>query len=239
VTATGAGPVPNAPNVPNVPSVPNAPDGTFGGPASAHGAGRGAGGGRSVTERERRTITIAVAVLALSLFVTFGVLPFAERWGARETVIAARADRLARLRALVRDEPRLAAAVRAREASLAARPQRVIGARAAALAAASLQGLLQEYAAASRVQVSRVDVASAPDTTPNVGPGATSILPMIPATVAGTGDVYGLTDLLARVERGPRLLLVTDLSVQSVRGPRGEELLQFSIGVRAPYAGVE
>src|SRR5205085_1131251 len=82
------------------------------------------------------------------------------------------------------------------------------------------QGLLQEYAAASRVQVSRVDVASAPDTTPNVGPGATSILPMIPATVAGTGDVYGLTDLLARVERGPRLLLVTDLSVQSVRGPR-------------------
>ena len=59
------------------------------------------------------------------------------------------------------------------------------------------------------------------------------------ATVAGTGDVYGLTELLGRIERGARLLVVTDLSVQSTRGPKGEELLQFSVGVRAPYAGVE
>jgi hypothetical protein len=227
VTAADAGPVPNVPDRPNAPDATSVPNDALGRAA------------RSVGERERRTIGIALAVLAVSLFVTYGALPFVERWQARETVIAARADRLARLRALVRDEPRLAAAVRAREASLAARPQRVIGARSASLAAASLQALLQDYAAASRVQVSRVDVASAPDTAPNAGAGAASTLPMIPATVAGTGDVYGLTDLLARIERGPRLLVVTDLAAQSVRGPRGEELLQFSVGVRAPFAGVE
>ncbi|AHG91943.1 General secretion pathway M protein [Gemmatirosa kalamazoonensis] len=184
-----------------------------------------------VSARERRTIAIAAAVLAAALFVSYGVVPFAARWAAREALLAARVDRLARLRALARDEPRLAAALHAREASLAARPRRVVGARTAPLAASAVQALLQQYAAASHVQVSRVDVASAPD---SAGP-----LPAIPATIAGTGDVYGLTELLASIERGARVLAVTDLAVQAVRGPRGESLLQFSVGVRAPYAEVE
>ena len=184
-----------------------------------------------VSARERRTIAIAAAVVAVALFVSYGLVPLAARWSAREALLAARVDRLARLRALARDEPRLAAALHAREASLAARPRRVVGARTAPLAASAVQALLQQYAAASHVQVSRVDVASAPD---SAGP-----LPAIPATIAGTGDVYGLTELLASIERGARVLVVTDLAVQAVRGPRGESLLQFSVGVRAPYAEVE
>jgi type II secretory pathway component PulM len=184
-----------------------------------------------VSARERRTIAIGAALIVAALLASFVVLPFARRWGEREAAIDARADRLARLQALVRDAPRLAVSVQSAERALAARPQRVIGARSAALAASAVQSLLQGYAAESGVQVSRVDVASAPDTAGG--------LAAIPATLTATGDVHGLAALLERVEHGPRALEIVDLAVQSVRGPRGESLLQFSVGVRAPFAEVE
>jgi hypothetical protein len=183
-----------------------------------------------MTARERRAITLGIAITVVALAVTYGVAPYARGWAARETAIAAKSDSLARFRALVRDAPRLAAAVRAREAALAGAPQRLIAARNAALAASDLQSVLQAYGAQSRVQVTRVDVA---------GDALTGALPTIPATIAATGDVYGLAELLALLERGTRLIEITDLVVQTIPGSGGDELLQFSIGVRAPFAALD
>ncbi len=183
------------------------------------------------TTRERRTIAIGVLVAAVAIAVTYGVVPFASRWSAREALLDARVERLSRLRALIRDRGRVASAVQARTLTHDAQSPRVLSARSASLAASALQAVLQEYASASRVQLDRIDVASAPDTAGG--------LPAIPATVGATADIYGLTDLVARIERGAWLLEVVDLSVQRVRGPRGEELLQVALVVRAPYAALE
>jgi hypothetical protein len=104
---------------------------------------------------------------------------------------------------------------------------RLVHGRTPALAASALQALLQEYAVAARVSVTRLDVASAGD---SAGGG----VPAIPATIAAVSDIYGLADFLARVEQGERWLEVTELVVSPNPALRGE-LLQLSLVVRAPY----
>jgi hypothetical protein len=194
------------------------------------------------TGSERRTLAVGAVVSALALLAAYGVAPAARRWGAREAIVESKVERLARLRALARDERALGVAVRAREARLAARPQQPLAARTPALAAAALQTLVQGYAAQSQVSVSRIEAAGdeAPAGEPVEGAGggapAGGALPSVVATVVGTADVYGLAALLGLLQHGPRLVEVTGVQVQSIPGPRGEELLQLSLTVRAPYA---
>lgn len=177
--------------------------------------------------RERRTIAIGGAVLAVAfLFVTV-VLPTMQRWRDREALIGALRRQRAQLVTLGTQRTALEAAARARASSAEALPVRLVRGRTPALAASALQSLLQDYASASRVSVTRLDVASVADSA-----GATA--PSIPATVSAVSDVYGLAEFLARIEHGNRLLAITELSVTPNSALRGE-LLQLSVSLRAPY----
>ncbi|MBI4521871.1 MAG: hypothetical protein HY701_13620 [Gemmatimonadetes bacterium] len=182
-----------------------------------------------ISARERRTIALGLAVSLFALGITYGVLPFARHWRAREEMIASEMERLARLRGLVANEARLRDVVAARTAGLEAGPQRLLSGRTPALAASTLQSLLRDFADQSQVTVSRLDVAGAPDT----DAGA---LPMIPATVSAVGDIYGITDLIALIEQGSLLLEITGLSLRPNPALRGE-LLQLTLTVRAAYVG--
>jgi hypothetical protein len=184
---------------------------------------------RNLSARERRTIALGLLVTGLGLFTTYGALPFVRHWRMREDIISTELDRLARLRGLVRHEAQLRQAVRTRAASLESGQQRLLAGRTPALAASALQALLQSYADQSQVTVSRLDVAGAPDTTS--GP-----LPMIPATLSGVGDVYGITDLLSLVQHGALLLEIAELNVRPNPALRGD-LLQVTVLLRGAYLG--
>jgi hypothetical protein len=181
-----------------------------------------------ISARERRTVALGVLVSAVALIVAYGAVPFVRHWRAREEVIAAQAERLARVRGLLANEEALRAAVRARSAALETGPQRLLTGRTAALAAASLQSALQHYADESQLMVSRLDVAGAPVT------GGT--LPRLPATVSAVGDIYGVVDLLERVQRGPLALEITELTVRPNPALRGD-LVQITIALQGAYLG--
>jgi hypothetical protein len=106
-----------------------------------------------------------------------------------------------------------------------------VRASTAALAAGVLQGVLQRYADESQLSVSELNVSGEPDTT-------AVPLAALPATLIALGDVYGVADLLARVQHGSTLLDVREMTVQvnpARRANGGGELLQLTLVVRAPF----
>jgi hypothetical protein len=190
-----------------------------------------------VSARARRTLSLGAAVLALALLLAYGALPFAQRWSAREALIEARSAQLARVRGLIVSESTLADAVRQRESRLGVSGPRPIEARTPALAAAALQTALQGAAFSSGLQLQQIEVtergASAPD---DANGGSGDALPAVSATLVALGDVHGLAALLDALRRGSVLLEVTTFSAQATPGPRGEALLQLTVGVRAPWS---
>jgi len=177
--------------------------------------------------RERRTIVLGGAVLAAAVLVSTLLLPAARRWRDREAMIDGLQRQRTQLMSLGTHREALETLVQARVAALEALPVRLVHGRTPALAASTLQAILQDYASAARVSVTRLDVAS-------VGDSATAGVPAIPATISAVSDIYGLADFLARVEHGGRWLEVTELAVTPNSALRGE-LLQMSLVVRAPY----
>lgn len=163
------------------------------------------------------------------LILFFAVLPFARQWQSREDLIAAETDRLARLRGLLSAEPQLRESVERHVLALETRPRRLLSGRTPALAASSLQSLLRDFADQSQITVSRLDVAGAPDT-------KAGSLPALPATLSAIGDIYGITEMLSRVQFGPRLLEIAELTLRPNPALRGE-LLQLTIKLRAPFVG--
>ncbi|MGH7472097.1 MAG: hypothetical protein ACRENP_29455 [Longimicrobiales bacterium] len=184
---------------------------------------------RNLKARERRTIVTGLAVTAFALTTAYAVLPFLRYWRMREDLIATEVDRLARLRGLVSHEAQLRQVVRARAAALESGPQRLLAGRTPALAASALQSLLQQFADQSQVTVSRLDVAGAPDT-------SAAALPMIPATLSGVGDIYGITELLSLIQNGALLLEIAALNVRPNPALRGD-LLQVTVTLRGAYLG--
>jgi hypothetical protein len=186
--------------------------------------------------RERRTIVIGGATLVVALLISTFLLPAASRWRDREAMIDALRRQRAQLVSLGTHREALEAVVQARAAALEALPVRLVHGRTPALAASALQALLQEYASAARVSVTRLDVASGGVETTDVASGgeATAGVPAIPATISAVSDIYGLADFLARVEHGGHWLEVAELAVSPNSALRGE-LLQMSLVVRAPY----
>lgn len=168
----------------------------------------------------------AACVLLVSL-----AIPIVKQWSDRESLIEARRGELARMRGLKGAEVTLRAAVDARMARAAEYPQRPVSAATAALAAGVLQGVLQRYADESQLSVSELNVTGEPDST-------AVPLAALPATLIALGDVFGVADLLSRVQNGTTLLEVRELTVQvnpSRRADGGGELLQVTLTVRAPF----
>lgn len=174
-------------------------------------------------------MALGLAVSAVALAAAYGVVPFARRWQAREEVIAAETERLARLRGLVAGEARLRAAVAEREAALESGERRLLAGATPGLAASALQSHLRTMADDSQVTLSGLDVAGAPDTTGGA-------LPMIPATVSAVGDIYGIADMLYLIEHGPLPLEIVELRVAPNPALRGN-LLQMTVTLRGRYLG--
>ncbi|MCC6316760.1 MAG: hypothetical protein IT361_03630 [Gemmatimonadaceae bacterium] len=168
--------------------------------------------------RERRTLVIGATVAALALLGAFVVQPAARRWSDREAAIDAARDRVARLAGLRAQAPELIAASEATPGD-----DRVLAVRGrtVALASAELQGALQEFARVSHVSVERLDLVDIADSS------------LVRATMSATTDIYGVADLLTRLQASRRVLAIEDVLVTSNPVLRGQ-LLQLALTVRAP-----
>jgi len=147
-------------------------------------------------------------VSATALGVTLLVLPFARRWTAREAAYAPRREQWVRLTTLAASTDRLRRALDDAKRASAADQDRLVTGATPALAASTLQGLLQRYADESAVQLDRVDAAGQPR------PDKPGLL-AIPVQLQGRGDVYGLVDFLYRLEHGEKLLVTDELALNA------------------------
>lgn len=183
-----------------------------------------------ITARDRRTLQLGAVAVACVLLLWVAI-PFVRSWNEREALITARRDELARLAGVTAAAPMLREAVAARSARAQEFAQRPVEAATAALAAGVLQGIVQRYADDSQMSVSELNVSGEPDS-------ASVALAALPATLIALGDVYGVADLIDRVQHGDTLLEIRELTVQvnpSRRADGGGELLQVTMVMRAPF----
>ena len=178
----------------------------------------------SHTRRERRTIAVGIVVSAVALFIAFAAMPYARRWSAREEMIEAAADRVHRLQALIANEPRLREQVSRGETGAVS--GRLVAGRTRPLAASALQSAIRNYAARSRVSVTRLDLAGTPDS-------SASPLPSIPASLSAIGDVYGVSEFLSLLQYGAPVVEIRELTLVSNSSLRGG-LIQVSVTLNAP-----
>lgn len=154
-----------------------------------------------MTPRERRVVlgggVAVVLIVVLSLFLR-GRDPAGDDPGRREV------ERVQRLRGLAASVDTLRTAARNAAAAERRAAARYLSGGTSAVAAAQLSGELHALAEAAQVEVLREGVLP-PET---VGDASA-----ISLQVVGRGDVPGLLDLLAGVERSRLLLSVEDLSV--------------------------
>ena len=176
-------------------------------------------------------------VSAAALVIVLGVVPVAHRWAAREAVYAASREQWMRLATLATSRDRLQHALDEQQRAFAADEARLVSGATPALAASMLQGLLQRYADESAVQLDRVDVAGQPR------PDKPGLL-AIPVQLQGQGDIYGLVDFLYRLERGEKLLVVDDLTLNAgfawmptpaFAGGRQSQRLTWSVRLHGLY----
>ena len=156
---------------------------------------------------------------AIALVVAYGVLPVARRWSAREDAIVVARDRLARLEGLLAAGPGAVTIPAATGSPL------LVSGRTTDLAGAALQSALQELARTSRVSVSRLEVQT---------DSSDAASPAVRASLSATTDIYGLADVLARLNGHRPVLAATELAITMNPVLRGN-LLQFTLGVRAPW----
>lgn len=178
-------------------------------------------------------------VSATALAAVLLVLPVARRWTAREAAYAARREQWVRLATLAAGTDRLRLALDEQQRAFAAAQNRLVTGATPALAASTLQGLLQRYADESAVQLDRVDAAGQPR------PDKPGLL-AIPVQLQGRGDVYGLVHFLYRLEHGEKLLVIDELALSAgvemvvsaeLEGGRGPEpqTLSWSLSLHGLY----
>jgi type II secretory pathway component PulM len=158
--------------------------------------------------RERRVVLGGAVVSAAALVTVLIVLPVARRWAVREAAYAASREQWVRLAGLAANTDRLRRALDEQRLVHAPDAARLVTGPTPALAASTLQGLLQRYADESSVQLDRVDVVG--DARPDK-PG----LLAIPVRLQGRGDIYGLVDFLYRVQWGEKLLVIDEMSANA------------------------
>lgn len=186
---------------------------------------------RRLSQRERRVVAAGALVSALALLVVWGALPFLRRWQDRETMIVERQMQLAQMQSLIKGEADTRQRLAARQRDRAAIRARLLTGTTPALAASSLQALLQEYADGSRIALERVDLVTEPR---ELGTGK---LRGIPVQLSGRGDIYGLADLLVRLQYGEKLLVIDELRVTGIATDQAPDLLNLSVRLHGAYGG--
>jgi len=174
---------------------------------------------RRLKPRERGFVLAGSAVMVATLVVVELVLPITHQWALRDAAYAATEQQWARLTALTANMGRLRRLRDDQRSAFDADEQRLVSGATPALAASTLQGLIQRYAIESAVQIEGVDVAS--DARPD-RPG----LLAIPVQLQARGDISDLVDFLYRLEHGDKLLVVDEMTVNA----RSDELLSQPTG---------
>lgn len=180
--------------------------------------------------RERRVLVAGAAVSILALLTVWVALPLVRRWQDREAAIAAREIQLGQLRTLVQREAGTREGLVARNRDRAALRGRLLTGATHALAASEVQALLQGYADGSRVTLDRVDVVAEP------GDTTRGSLPAIPVRLSGRGDIYGLTELLTRLQGGRKLLVIDELRVTGEAPSSAPDLLNISVRLHGAHS---
>jgi hypothetical protein len=177
-------------------------------------------------------------LIGLAMATVYGVLPFARRWAAREDAIAATREQRARLQSLVASEAQLRKVLAQQRHARVIRSRRLLTGATPAVAASSLQALIQRYAEESSVTLDRVDVVGE-EAEPDSG------LAAIPMELSAQGDIYGFVALLYRLQHGEKLLVVDEVIANGASFDDGTSLdgdgapLTWSIRLRAPYLARE
>ncbi|MEJ2184666.1 MAG: type II secretion system protein GspM [Gemmatimonadota bacterium] len=199
---------------------------------------------RRLTPRERRVLGVGAAAVLLIVVGMTVVVPEAQRWRSREEAIAGKAMELGRLQALVAESAALERRVEALRALRTQRQQNLLDGRTPALAGSTLQSLIRGYGEQSKVLIQRLDpVRVVPSGVEPAGAGAGTPaqagapaedpvpdLAPVGLSLSGRGDIYGLVDLLDRLQNGGTLLVVDQLKVT---GPVGasDGLLTWTVRV--------
>jgi type II secretory pathway component PulM len=158
--------------------------------------------------RERRVVIGGAIVSAAVVLIAGVILPFADHWSAREAAYAASREQWVRLSTLVASTDQLRHALDAQRLAFAADEDQLVAGATPALAASTLQNVVQTYAGQSAVSLQRVDVAGEPRADK---PG----LVAIPVELSGTSSVGGLVDFLSRLERGDKLLVLDEVAINA------------------------
>jgi hypothetical protein len=189
-----------------------------------------------LSRRERLVVSAGIGVSLAALCITQVILPFADRWVARERAYAESREQWVRLEGLVVSEGRLRKTLRQERTLRRSSGDLLATGTTPALAASGLQALLRRYAEESMLQLDRVDVAGQPKAD---RPG----LLEIPVALQGQGDIYGLVDFLFRVQHGERLLVIDELLVNAgfarpwAQDGGGERTLAWSVRAHGLYPG--
>ncbi len=181
-----------------------------------------------LSRRERLFVGVGGAASIAALAVSLLLVPLIDRWGVREEAYRVNQERWSRLHALVSGEQELRRTLAEHQRARRGTLELLLTGTTPALAASNLQVLLQQYAEESLVELTRVDVAGQPKPE---GPG----LLAVPVVLQGQGDIYALVDFLSRVQHGPKLLAIDELSVSTRSALLQGELLVWSLRAHGLY----
>lgn len=167
--------------------------------------------------RRERTLITAGAVVALVVVGWEAVVqPVRERSRAAAELVPVREQILARRLQLVARRSAIAAELAATDERIQRLAGSFLTAATPAVAASELQKLLKDMATEAKTEVRSERI---------LPPVERGELLEVPIEIAVSGEVGQLVDLLARVERAPKLLAVQDLKVRVVNVTQPKDLL--------------
>ncbi|HEX2165910.1 MAG TPA: type II secretion system protein GspM [Longimicrobiales bacterium] len=166
---------------------------------------------RTLAPRDRRAVLIGLAVLAPALLWIGVVRPYREALSDLDARVASERALLEREEALLAAAPELPSRATAARERAAGATQRLVSAANVPLAEAEVTAFLQDVALLSRVLLQEVSSVEAPrgDEEHELG----SIRPLRLA-LRGESDLEGVLTFLHRLETGPLLLRIAELSIE-------------------------
>jgi Type II secretion system (T2SS), protein M subtype b len=158
-----------------------------------------------LSKHDRRVLLVGLVCIAALLLASRGI-PAWRSWQSEKRAAASKlASEVARSERSVRMRRALADSLERRGARLLALAPALLNGETPAAAAGTLAGLISGAAATSGVRLGAVQVRPAA-----TAPGAFA---RVAVRANAIGDVRGLVELLATLERGPTMLVVRELAV--------------------------
>lgn len=170
----------------------------------------------NMSRRERLLIGAAVGVAVIVLGWEGVVQPIRDRNHTASELVPVREQVLSRRMDLIGRKATIAAELEATNQRLESLNERLLGAGTPAVAASELQKLLKGMATQATTEVRSERI---------LPPVERGELLEIPIEIAVSGEIRQLVDLLAQVERAPKLLVIQDLKVRVVNITQPKELL--------------